>query len=78
MKNAACLILICLVGGFGRCADAQEFTLDVTTDRVAYQPGGRVQLTVEGKTSGEREVKGQLVVDIYCDAKKGITQNGSG
>jgi hypothetical protein len=48
-------------------ATAADVSLDVSTDRVAYQPEGTVRLSVDARNSGKQTINGSLVVDVFCD-----------
>jgi hypothetical protein len=66
-RYSACLLLVCSANDFGRCPEAEDISLDVRTDRVAYQPGGRAKLSVLASHADENAVNGRLVVEVCCD-----------
>ena len=73
MRFTTRTLLLCVWCVSGVFAAAQDVSLNVTTDRVAYSPGGQVQLSVDGTTAGDHPFQGRLLVDIYCDAKTHFT-----
>ena len=66
-RISICLLLVCAVTGFGRCAGAQDISLNVRTDRVAYQPGASVTVSVFAGHADAEALNGRLVINIYCD-----------
>ncbi|MBM79808.1 MAG: hypothetical protein CMJ78_04355 [Planctomycetaceae bacterium] len=69
LLNVAILCLLLLFAGaeVGNCAETQKVTLDVATDRVGYQPGGRAKLSVSASHTEEDTIVGRLIVEVYSD-----------
>jgi len=47
----------------------ESVSLNVDTDRVAYQPGGAVQIMVVVENSSDEVQRGRLVIEVYCDVE---------
>ena len=48
-------------------AFSQDVTIETTTDRVACQPGQKIEISVTGKNTGDAPVTARLTIDIHCD-----------
>jgi hypothetical protein len=69
MKQTCQLLLLFLaIVGHHAAYAADEVVLDVSTDRVAYDPGETVRLSLSIRNDGNETVDGRLHVDVRCDA----------
>jgi hypothetical protein len=67
MNNPSSALIATLCLAFTISAFAQDITLDVTTDRVAYAPAQEVSISITTKNEGKAPQSGRLVSTIHCD-----------
>ena len=48
-------------------AFSQDVTIEATTDRVACQPGQKIEISVTGKNTGDAPATARLSIDVHCD-----------
>jgi len=69
MKHSSrLLVLLLAIVAHHAAYAADEVLLDVSTDRVAYDPGETVRLSVSVRNDGNEPAEGRLHVDVRCDA----------